>query len=113
MDNYELAVAFYGVLFFFTLTSIAVTAYNYPLFPIQYDSLDWNKTWLMTTVIDYYGACFCFCGVVLSTEVSWSRGLAWIAGFCLLGSPVCCVWVLIWLWREGGSLRLERRRDAP
>lgn len=106
------ASLFYSILFLITLVTISVTLYNFPLFPIQYDSLEWNRTWLVSTVVDYYGACLCFCGVVLSTETSWVRGSAWVAGFCLLGSPMCCLWVLLWLFREGGTLRLERRCDT-
>ena len=101
---------FYTVLFLNNMTAVSVTMYNYPLFPFQTDSLEWCRTWLVTTVLDYYGACLCFCGVVLASEDSWSRGLAWVAGFCLLGPPVCCVWILLWLWRGGGSLRLEQSR---
>ena len=111
-NSINAAVVFYAILFVTTLSTLVTTCYNYPLFPIQYDSLEWNRTWLITTVMDYYGACLCFCGVVLSTETSWVTGLAWVGGFCLFGSPVCCVWVLVWLLREGGSLRLEKRRDA-
>ena len=111
-SNFVATVAFYVLLFIATLITILNTTYNYPLFPIQSGSLEWNRTWLITTVIDYYGACLCFCGVVLSTEISWARGLAWVTGFCLLGSPVCCFWVLLWLFRGGGSLKLERQRDG-
>mmetsp|Transcript_6071 Transcript_6071/g.6970 ORF Transcript_6071/g.6970 Transcript_6071/m.6970 type:complete len:142 (-) Transcript_6071:105-530(-) len=107
--NLIIALSFYALLCMVTLTTIAVTAYNYPLFPFQSDNLEWNNRWLIATVVDYYGACFCFCGIVLSTELTWVRGLAWVAGFCILGSPVCCLWMLLWLWRGGGSLCLERR----
>ena len=111
-NSINAAVVFYAILFVTTLSTLVTTCYNYPLFPIQYDSLESNKTWLITTVMDYYGACLCFCGVVLSTETSWVTGLAWVTGFCLFGSPVCCIWMLLWLVRGGGSLRLEKRRDA-
>ena len=103
---------FYSLLLVVTLATVSSTLSEYPLFPIQSDSLEWNNAWLIASVVDFYGACLCFCGVVLSSEASWSRGLAWVAGFCLLGSPVCCAWVLIWLVRGGGTLRLERRREV-
>lgn len=101
----RIALFFYGVLFCIALYMISTTLYEYPLFPVQPDSLDWNYNWLIATVVDYYGACLCFGGIVLSSEPSWARGLAWNTGFVLLGSPVCCLWVILRLKGEG-SLRL-------
>lgn len=101
-------LAFFVALFVTTLWTISWTLYHYPLFPLNPSSLDWNNRWLVATVIDYYGACLCFCGVVLSTEPTWLRGIAWVLGCSLLGSPVCCAWVLLTLY-QGGSLRLEKR----
>ena len=104
-ENARNAFCFYGVLFCISLYMISTTLDEYPLFPFQPDSLDWNYNWLIATVFDYYGACLCFGGIVLSSEPSWARGLAWNTGFVLLGSPVCCIWVILRLKREG-SLRL-------
>jgi hypothetical protein len=103
---------FYIVLFIVTLSAIISTASKYPLFPFNTASLEWSNAWLIATVIDYYGACICFCGVVLSSEPSWRVGGAWVAAFFLLGSPMCCAWVLVWLFKGGGNLRLERREDT-
>jgi len=102
----------YGVLFVAVLSWISTTLYQYPLFPIQYDDLEWNKIWLLTTTVDFYGVCLCFVGVVLSSEASWVRGLAWSVGFLLLGSPVCCLWVILWIYK-GRSLRLIHTAGNP
>ena len=83
-----LQIAFYAVLFAVTLATISATLAKYPLFPLQTDSLDWSNNWLFATVIDYYGACLCFCGVILGTEENWIKGILWVLGCCLLGSPV-------------------------
>jgi len=99
---------FYFALFVGTLVAISVTVARYGLFPFQLDSLEWTSAWLSATIVDYYGACLCFCGVVLSSEQSWLIGIAWVIGCCLLGSPVCCAWVLCRLWRGGGTLRLAK-----
>eukprot|EP00979_Chaetoceros_neogracilis_P016885 scaffold10152_cov287-Chaetoceros_neogracile.AAC.1 len=80
-------IGFYAILFIVTLSAIISTASKYPLFPFNTESLEWSNAWLIATVIDYYGACLCFCGVVLSSEPSWGVGMAWVAGFCLFGSP--------------------------
>jgi hypothetical protein len=112
--NTRVALLFYCVLFCIALYMISTTLYAYPLFPVQPNSLDWNYNWLIATVFDYYGACLCFGGIVLSSEPSWAKGLAWNMGFVLLGSPVCCLWVIMRIRREG-SLRLvdsTTRRDA-
>jgi len=95
----------YSILFVFLSYKISTTLYKFPLFPIQYDSIEWNSVWLLTTVFDYYGVCFCFGGIVLSSESSWVKGIAWNVGFALLGSPVCCLWVILWI-RNGGTLKL-------
>ena len=99
-------LTFYSIVLLVTFITIFITAYNYPLFPLQPDSLSWCYNWLIATVIDYYGTALCLCGVILSSEDKWSRGLAWTAGVLLLGSPLSCLWVLTWLLKGGGSLRL-------
>ena len=105
----KFATGFYAGLFIVTLTMLCRTLANYPLFPFQMDSLDWTSAWLVTTIVDYYGACLCFCGVVLGTEENILKGLLWAISFCLLGSPVCCLWMVLHLWRCNGTLKLEKR----
>ena len=102
----SLSLPFFVFLFLFTLSTISITCYNYPLFPTQIDRLDWAAAWLKTTVADYYGAALCFSGIVLSSERRWTVGCVWVAAFCLAGSPACCLWVILRLLRTG-SLKLE------
>ena len=83
-----LPIVFYAILFMVTFVAITRTLVQHPLFPLNSESLAWSNSWLVATVIDYYGACLCFSGVVLGTEDSWIKGFAWVLGFCLLGSPV-------------------------
>ena len=106
-----LQLSFYTLVFLAAGFTITSTSYSYPLFPFQSDSLDWCKNWLVATVIDYYGAALCLCGVILSSEETWFQGLMWTTGCLLLGSPICCLWVLLWLKKSGGSLRLERHNS--
>ena len=100
-----IAMGFYGILFLATTLVLSLTLSKEPLFPFRPEDLGWTYAWLVMTVFDYYGACLCFCGVVFSSEPSRIVGAAWCAGFLLLGSPVCCVWVLLRL-RTVGNLRL-------
>ena len=102
-------LTFYAILFVVTLATIASTLAMFPLFPLQLDSIEWSNKWLGTTVIDYYGACLCFSGVVISSEDSYVRGFLWVLSFNMLGSPFCCLWVLARIYR-GDHLRLESRR---
>ena len=109
-------LAFYTLLFIGTSSAIIITCSSYPLFPFQTANLEWNNAWLMATIVDYYGACLCYCGIILGTEESWVWGILWTLGCCLLGSPVCCIWMLVRLWRNGSSgLRLQNnsRRQYP
>ena len=105
----KFATGFYAGLFIVTLTMLCRTLVNYPLFPFQMESLDWTGAWLITTIVDYYGACLCFCGVVLGTEENILKGLLWAISFCLLGSPVCCLWMVLHVWRCNGTFKLEKR----
>ena len=108
-----LYIAFYTILFIVTTTTIAKTASSFPLFPFQPDSLEWNSHWLIATVIDYYGACLCFCGIIFKSEDNWIYGSLWCLGCCLLGSPICCLWMLIFLWKHGvDSLSLSPNRRS-
>ncbi len=45
------------------------------------------------TVLDYYGAAFALSGVAFS-ERSKQEALAWSFGFFILGSPVCCAYIV-------------------
>jgi cation transport ATPase len=105
-------IIIYSILFVFLFYKISTTLYKFPLFPIQYNSIEWNSVWLVTTVIDYYGACFCFGGVVLSSESSWMKGIAWNLGFALLGSPICCLWVILWIYNGGTLQLLDKSNDT-
>ena len=98
-----LQIGFYLILFIITTSMIIKTASNYPIFPFQTTSLEWNNSWLIATVIDYYGACLCYCGIILGTENNIMHGILWSCGCCLLGSPICCLWILIRLWKYGSS----------
>jgi len=106
-------IIFYAILLVFTAATITKTASENPLFPFQTESLEWNSNWLIATVIDYYGACLCFCGIVFKSESNWMYGSLWCLGCCLLGSPICCLWMLIFLWKNGvDSLSLSPNRRS-
>ena len=53
----------------------------FPLIPPSPNSLLWCRTWLFTTVADYYGAALALCAVIVATEpkmmlkISWSFGV--------------------------------------
>lgn len=76
----------------------------FPLVPPSPNSLEWCRSWLWTTVADYYGAALAICGVILSTERP-PYSFAWAAGCLFLGTPVCCFYAAFRLLRHG-SLRL-------
>jgi len=112
----KIALGIYCVLFGIAVYMIITTCWNYPLFPFQPDNLDWNYNWLIATIFDFYGACFCFGGIVLSSEPSWIKGLAWNLLFATLGSPACCLWMILRIHSKG-SIKLlvdddTARRDV-
>jgi len=102
---------FYLVLFGTTLSTISWTLYNFPLFPLNTESLEWSNTWLGATVVDYYGSTLCLCGIILATADSWPSGVLWMMGCCLFGSPVCCLWMLYQILGKKRSLQLAENGD--
>lgn len=104
---------FYAVLLLITLSTIAATYTNHALFLLDFDSLNWSNAWLLATIINYYGAILCFCGVVVASEASWCTAVPWVMACCTVGSPACCLYVFLWLTKEGGSLKLERGSMLP
>lgn len=106
--NY-LSLIFYAVILLVTLSTLTATFTNHLLFPLQTNDLEWSNAWLLETVIDYYGTCLCFCGVVVASEDTWRSAILWVIACLTVKSPACCLYVFLWLTKEGGSLRLERR----
>lgn len=106
---------FYAILLLVTLSTLAATFTINGLFPLQTDSLEWSNGWLLATVIDYYGTCLCFCGVVVASEDTWRSAILWVIACCIVKSPACCLYVFLWLTKEGGTLRLKRQSsyDLP
>mmetsp|Transcript_37772 Transcript_37772/g.43145 ORF Transcript_37772/g.43145 Transcript_37772/m.43145 type:complete len:132 (-) Transcript_37772:250-645(-) len=98
---------FYSILLVITATTISWTCYNFPLFPFQIDSLEWSSTWLLATVVDYYGSTLCLCGIIIATETSWIAKVLWPLGCCTLGSPICCLWILYKTVLQKQSLQLK------
>ena len=103
-------LAAYTTLFLITLGTISTTLFRYPLFPLQSDDLDWSVAWLVATVVDYYGSTLCFSGIVIASESTWLQAILWTAGFCLAGSPICCIWMMLRVYKTG-SLRLEQQQS--
>ena len=87
------AAFFYLVLGVACFTALALTLQAQPLFPFQLDSLPWSNAWLIMTVGDYYGSALCLCGFIVATEPA-AQAAAWSLGCLLLGSPVCCLYML-------------------
>ena len=87
------AVFFYLALGTACLSALALTLQAQPLFPFQLDSLPWSNAWLIMTVGDYYGSALCLRGFIVATEPA-AQAAAWSLGCLLLGSPVCCLYML-------------------
>jgi|EP00908_Phaeocystis_cordata_P009211 hypothetical protein len=71
-----------------------------PLFPLAAESLAWNAEWLTVAAADYYCACLCLCGVIACSEPR-GQAVCWCLGCCVLGAPVCCLYVSARLCRYG------------
>ena len=58
---------FSGYATLFTILLVR-TLSKFPLIPPSPSSLAWNSAWLVTTVVDYYGAAFALCGIIIASE---------------------------------------------
>ena len=74
---------------------------------LQPGSLAWCRSWLLTAVADYYGACIRLCGVIVCSESSVWAAVLWVIACLCLGTPACCAWVMVRLCRHG-TLALQR-----
>ena len=90
---------------FFVL--LVKTLMAYPLVPPSPNSLAWCRSWLFTTVVDYYGAALALVGIIMSSEPKLLVGLAWSAGCLFLGTPFCCLYVAVRLFRRGSLAALK------
>ena len=82
----------------------------FPLIPPSANSLAWCRTWLGTTVADYYGAALALCGVIVCTEPKLHG-----ASCPLLQRPACTAhppWVPLLRSRSRMGRRLLLPRHA-
>ena len=94
MENWRiLIVTLYSALGVGFIGLLGYTLYHQPLFPFQLDDLGWCKSWLGTTVGDYYVVVASLSSIIVATE-NWMWGFVWILGMCLLGSPVACLYII-------------------
>ena len=103
------AMAFFAVLGVACFGALTSTLLAQPLFPFQLENRDWLVARLFMTVGDYYGAALCLCGFIVATEPTASA-MAWSLGCLLLGSPVCCAYMLYRLYCHR-TLRLFDRHS--
>jgi len=103
--------AFYSLIALGFTALLLRTLKSFPLIPPSPSSLLWCRSWLWTTVADYYGAALALSGIIISTDPNW-RGFAWAAGCLLLGTPICCMYVASRLLRHG-TLRLAYKTGGP
>ena len=96
-----LGMLFYPLYAVSFVVFFVVTWINQPLFPLKTQDLSWCLWWLMTTCFDYYGCCFLYVGVIVSTEPSPAVALAWTLGALFVGTPACCAWVVRRLLQHG------------
>ena len=66
---------------------------EFPLTDWAVNDIDWTRQWLYMTVVDYYGAAVCLVVIALLNEPIL-YGVLWGLGFCLLGSPICCSYMI-------------------
>lgn len=108
-------------IFFFVFLAIGITVYlyfvlqDYPLRDfavraiiwmslivsiVQITDIEWTKEWLYMAILNYYGAAICLSAIAVSSE-GCVFGTVWALGFFLIGSPVCCCYMIHRLWAKG------------
>lgn len=84
---------FYAILGYICSIALVYTLLLHPLWHWNVSNVEWLQAWLRMTVVDYYGASLALAGIALVEEGLY-HGLWWSLGFLLLGSPVCCVYMV-------------------
>mmetsp|Transcript_62912 Transcript_62912/g.111752 ORF Transcript_62912/g.111752 Transcript_62912/m.111752 type:complete len:254 (-) Transcript_62912:647-1408(-) len=99
------SIAFYAALGTSFLGRLVWTLCTHPLLPVQSENADWASSWLLTTVLDYYTAALCLCGIILSTD-SLAAAIIWCLCILCLGAPFADAYVASRLLL-GGSVHLD------
>ena len=101
----NMTIALMTALGFFVFIYLCQTLSAQPLFPFKNEDLEWCRTWLYMTVVDYYGSTW-----ALSAVIAWSESpvvaVCWILAISLLGSPFACGYVVYRLYKYN-TLSLE------
>lgn len=100
-----LSIGFFSVLGVVCFLTLSVTLWHQPLFAFKTEDVAWLQAWLYMTVLDYYGACIPFCAVILANEASMTSGVLWSLACIFLGSPFCCLWMVLRLMSDRGQGR--------
>ena len=80
---------------------LSVTLVQHPIFPLQTDSVSWCRSWLLTTVCDYYVAALALCGIIAASEPP-IHAILWIFATLVLGGPFCSFYAVYRILRHGG-----------
>ena len=86
---------------------LVYTLRTHPLLPLRLNDNDWLRHWLGMTVIDYYGAALPLCAVVAVEEKKSYCVIAWCLSFLILGSPACCLYAVVYLYRRQNTGELN------
>jgi hypothetical protein len=89
------AITFFAALGIVVFLALGFTLFAHPLFAFDTGNIEWVRAWLWMTVLDYYGACIPFCAIIIANETSLQTGFLWSAACLLLGSPFCCLWLVL------------------
>ena len=90
-----LSIALFAVLGLVVFATLTLTLLSQPLFSFATNDLEWLQAWLYMTVLDYYGVCVPFCAVIFANEETVLASLLWSGACLFLGSPFCCLWMVL------------------
>ena len=98
--GFAAAAAFYPLLGAGLAAMLGLSNWQQPIWTPHWESLSWCRSWLLAVLANYYGACVCLCGIILSSETPLC-GVLWCTGCCLVGTPMCCAYLASRLLRHG------------
>lgn len=96
----------------------------FPLFDFAITDIVWTREWLYMTILDYEMSAICLGAIAIFSEGIF--GILWTLGFCLLGSPICCAYVVYrllfkslalmdddyrHLYQDSGGIAMYERRE--
>jgi hypothetical protein len=82
---------FYATYFLYSTNSLVRANLTKPVFPIKLNDMNYLRTWLPHSIIDYYGVATILCAIIFNSQ-PFLQACFWSGLILTLGAPGACAW---------------------